>query len=68
MLLDSTAANVLAGTARKAANAGIRFIITGTSTKDRKILSAAGVKPPDTEFADSIDKALETLRKTANRA
>lgn len=68
LLLDSSAANVLAGTARKAANGGIRFIITGTSQKDRKLLSAAGVRPPDVEFADTIEKALDHLRKTARSA
>jgi SulP family sulfate permease len=39
-------------------------LIAGMSPKDRKMLAAAGVKPPDAEFADSIAEALEILRKT----
>jgi SulP family sulfate permease len=48
--------------------AGMRFIITGTSQRHRKLLSAAGVRPPDAEFADSIDMAMEVLRKTSRSA
>ena len=44
--LDSTAANVLEGAARKAARAGVRFFITGASPQVRRMLFTHGVRPP----------------------
>ena len=61
--LDSTAANVLEGTARKAQRVGVRFFITGASAPVRSMLEAHGVTEPDTEFAETIDAALERLRR-----
>ena len=59
--LDSTAANVLEGAARKAHKAGIRFFITGASRQARHMLFSHGVKPPHVEYAASIQDALAEL-------
>ncbi|MDF1747890.1 MAG: SulP family inorganic anion transporter [Alphaproteobacteria bacterium] len=60
--LDSTAANVLEGTARKAKQVGVRFFITGASLSLRNMLQVHGVDAPMAEFEESIDQALEKLR------
>lgn len=60
--LDSTAANVLEGTARKAQQVGVRFFITGASDNLRSMLQAHGVSGSMAEFEQTIDQALEKLR------
>jgi SulP family sulfate permease len=60
--LDSTAANVLEVTARKAKQVGVRFFITGAKPNLRVILQAHGVDTPMAEFEETIDQALEKLR------
>ena len=60
--LDSTAANVLEGTARKAKQVGVRFFITGASDNLRSMLQAHGVGGSMAEFEETIDQALEKLR------
>jgi SulP family sulfate permease len=52
--LDSTAANVIEGTARKARKAGVRFYIAGASPQVRRMLITHGVKPPLVKFAASV--------------
>ena len=59
--LDSTAANIIEGAARKAERAGIRLVITGASPAVRRMLKTHQVKPPHAEYAVSIGAALERL-------
>ena len=61
--LDSTAANVLEGAARKAARAGVRFFITGASPQIRRMLFTHGVRPPQVTFEATVADALEQLRQ-----
>lgn len=60
--LDSTAANVLEGAARKARQAGIRFFITGASPQTRRMLITHGVKRPHVSYAASVKDALDLLK------
>ncbi|WP_026378986.1 SulP family inorganic anion transporter [Afifella pfennigii] len=66
-LLDSTAANTIAGAARKAKAAGVECFITGTSPTVRRTLFTHGVRPPEVRFGRTIDSALRHLRR-ARRA
>lgn len=52
--LDSTAANIIEGAARKAEKAGIRFFITGTTPSVRHMLMTHHVRPPHVEYAASV--------------
>ncbi|WP_378952944.1 SulP family inorganic anion transporter [Mesorhizobium sp. ANAO-SY3R2] len=63
--LDSTAANVLEGAARKAERAGVKFFITGTTPQMRRMLITHGVRPPHVTYAASVEDAQETLRAEA---
>lgn len=65
--LDSTAANVLAGAARKAHRAGIRFFIAGASIQARHMLFTHGVKPPHAGYAANIQDALDELKPVAEQ-
>ena len=60
--LDSTAANVLEGAAKKAQRAGIRFVISGANPAARRMLLTHGVKAPLVEFATTIDDARTLLK------
>ncbi|WP_395448453.1 SulP family inorganic anion transporter [Aminobacter sp. UC22_36] len=60
--LDSTAANVLEGAARKARQAGVRFFITGASPQTRRMLINHGVKYPAVSYAASVKDALDLLK------
>jgi SulP family sulfate permease len=55
--LDSTAANVIEGAARKARRAGVRFIITGASPSVRRMLINHGVKRPLVAYAANLKDA-----------
>jgi len=55
--LDSTAANIIAGAARKADKAGVRFFITGAVPAVRRMLMTHHVRPPHVEYAASITDA-----------
>lgn len=59
--LDSTAANVIDGAARKAKGAGVRFIIAGASPPVRRMLINHGVKRPLVTYAASIGAARAQL-------
>ena len=59
--LDSTAANVIEGAARKAERAGVRFFITGASPQTRRMLITHGVKQPHVTYAGSVRDALDLL-------
>jgi sulfate permease, SulP family len=66
--LDSTAANVLEGAARKAHRSGVRFFITGASLQARHMLFTHGVRPPHVEYANSIQDAIDSLKVGAGNA
>jgi SulP family sulfate permease len=59
--LDSTAANVIEGAARKAKRAGVRFFIAGASPQVRRMLLTHGVRPPLVRYRGSVAAALEQL-------
>ncbi|MCT8267529.1 SulP family inorganic anion transporter [Afifella sp. JA880] len=61
-VLDSTAANTIAGAARKAHQAGVELFITGTSTAIRRTLFAHGVRPPQTRFGRTPESAVRHLQ------
>ena len=60
--LDSTAANVIEGAARKAERAGVRFFITGASPQVRRMLFTHGVRPPHVRYKATMSKALKQAR------
>ena len=60
--LDSTAANVIEGAARKARRAGVRFVIAGASPQVRRMLLTHGVRPPLVRYRSSTQAALEEIR------
>ncbi|MBM3565728.1 MAG: SulP family inorganic anion transporter [Alphaproteobacteria bacterium] len=64
-LLDSTAANTIAGLARKAARQGAAVYLTGTSHALRRDLFAHGVKPPLVRYAARVETALVKARVAA---
>ncbi|MCV3765310.1 SulP family inorganic anion transporter [Rhizobium sp. TRM95796] len=57
--IDSTAANVVEGMARKARQRGVTVIIAGASPDMDAILRVHHAGPPLTVFAPSIERALE---------
>ncbi|ASY63128.1 Sulfate permease [Sinorhizobium sojae CCBAU 05684] len=65
--MDSTAANVIEGTLRKAERSGVRFIITGARSQVRRTLYQHHVRPPRVLMRASVPAALESIRaeKTA---
>jgi SulP family sulfate permease len=60
--IDSTAANVIEGTVRKAERRGMRFIISGASEEARAMLQAHNLTEPHVAFFDTIDEALAAAR------
>ncbi|OSQ29042.1 SulP family inorganic anion transporter [Thalassospira sp. MCCC 1A03138] len=60
--LDSTAANTIAGLARKTRGRGIEVILTGTSHDLRRELFAHGIKPPLVHYEIDIEKVVGRLR------
>jgi sulfate permease, SulP family len=56
--LDSTAANVLEGAARKSRRSGVRFVIAGASPQVRRTLINHGVKRPLVSYAASVEAAM----------
>ena len=61
--LDSTAANVIEGAARKAHRAGVRFVIAGASKEVRRTLISHGVKAPVVDYAGTLADARELVAK-----
>ena len=59
--LDSTAANVIEGAARKAKRAGVRFFIAGAAPQVRRMLLTHGVRPPLVRYRGSVQAALEQM-------
>jgi SulP family sulfate permease len=68
--LDSTAANTIAGVARKSSGKGIAVAITGASPAVRQSLLRHGVRPPLVAYRTSIDEAIAEARpqSAANQA
>ncbi|MXN63891.1 STAS domain-containing protein [Stappia sp. GBMRC 2046] len=62
--LDSTAADTVAGAARKASAKGVRLIICGAAPHVRHELHRHGVAPPQVRFFQTLDKALSHIRRT----
>jgi SulP family sulfate permease len=63
--LDSTAANVIEGAARKARRAGVRFVVAGAAPQVRRMLITHGVRRPLASFAASADEAQAQLKQSA---
>lgn len=59
--LDSTAANVIEGAARKAERARVRFFIAGASPQVRRMLFTHGVRPPHVRYKATVGKALKQI-------
>ncbi len=56
--VDSTAANVIAGIARKASRHHVRMFVTGATPAVRHALLAAGVGRPHVLYRAGIDDAV----------
>jgi SulP family sulfate permease len=56
--LDSTAANTLAGAARKAARRDVRFFVTGASAGVRRTLLAHGLTAPAVQYRSHVADAV----------
>ena len=61
--VDSTAANVIAGTARKAQRHGVRLFITGASIAARRTLLAAGAREPEVSYRSTIEDAVSEAHR-----
>ncbi|WP_187969682.1 SulP family inorganic anion transporter [Aquibium microcysteis] len=61
--LDSTAANVIEGAARKAHRAGVRFVVAGASPEVRRSLEGHGVRAPEVDYAVSVAEARGSVAK-----
>ncbi len=61
--LDSTAANMLDGLARKASRRHVHLVLTGTTHEVREGLFAHGLKPPLVRYERSIEVALHKLHR-----
>jgi SulP family sulfate permease len=67
-MLDSTAANTIAGVARKAGRNGVNVYVTGTSRGNREILLRHGVRPPLVRFKRTIALAVESVHRAGHGA
>lgn len=64
--LDSTAANVIEGAARKAERAGVRLFIAGASPQVRRMLFTHGVRPPRVRYKKTVRNALKQIQSERN--
>ncbi len=62
-VLDSTAANTIAGLARKARRQGVKLYLSGASERARHELMLHGARPPLVNYKPTIDKALASFRR-----
>ena len=62
-LIDSTAANSMAGLAAGARKNGVRFFITGASVPVRQMLLAHGVKEPLVHYRGRLPEAIAEARQ-----
>ena len=56
--IDSTAANTIAGAARKAARSGVITIASGATSATQRLLERQGAKPPLVRFEPTLEAAL----------
>ena len=61
-VIDSTAANVVAGAAEKASRAGVRVFIVGATPSVRRMLLTHEVRPPLVRYKASVANALAQIR------
>ncbi|MFN3867479.1 MAG: SulP family inorganic anion transporter [Hyphomicrobiaceae bacterium] len=64
-LLDSTAANTMHATLRKAERRGVKVYLTGTSTAVRRVLFLHGVRPPHATYLTTLDDAVDDWNASA---
>ena len=62
-LVDSSAANMIEGLARKARRQGVALYVAGAAAPLRRDLLAHGARPPLVRYAPSIDAALAGARR-----
>jgi len=62
-LVDSSAANMLEGLARKARRRGVAVYLTGATPALRRDLLAHGLRPPEVRYARSIGAGLAAARR-----
>jgi SulP family sulfate permease len=62
-LVDSSAANMIEGLARKARRQGVAVYLAGASPKLRRDLLAHGARPPLVRYAPAVDAALAAARR-----
>lgn len=62
-VIDSTAANTIAGLARKARRQGVKLYISGASGEARHELMLHGARPPLVNFKSSVGNALVAFRR-----
>ena len=60
--LDSSAANVIEGSVRKAHRQGVRFMISGATKETRRMLKTHHVSEPEVQFFDTIEDAFAAAR------
>jgi sulfate permease, SulP family len=60
--IDSTAANVIEGSVRKARRQGVRVLIAGASAEVRKMLEAHHVRGPDVEYCATLSDASKAVK------
>ncbi len=63
--MDSTAANVIAGTIRKAERAGVRVFIVGANPDFRRLLETHEVRSPQVDYVPNIRTARALIREAA---
>ncbi|MBX3529108.1 MAG: SulP family inorganic anion transporter [Rhizobiaceae bacterium] len=66
-LLDSTAANVVETSARKAKRKGVAFFVAGARPAVRRVLFAHGVRPPLVKYATSTQHARDRVERALKR-
>ncbi len=59
--MDSTAANVIEGSVRRAKWRGVRYMIAGASDETRQMLEAHHVSEPDVEYFPSLQAASKAV-------
>jgi len=67
-LVDSSAAHMIEGIARKAGRRGVAVALTGATPALRRDLRAHGVRPPLVRYAPSVEAALATFPTPAEAA
>lgn len=66
--LDSTAANLIEGLARRARKTGVSVLLSGASGELQRTLDAHGVRPPLVEVYGTIEEAVTAVRGRSRTA